>query len=151
VLTPLNLRLTDFQPNIRIKKTDNKTYIWDFIRKKWLVLQPEEHVRQLLIQYLIQEKQASLNRMAIEKAVQVNTMSQRYDLVVFNRNHQAFMLVECKAPSVSINADAFMQISRYNRVLKTPFLLVTNGLDTYCCQVNYALETIEFLNEIPVC
>lgn len=147
----VELQLLSFTQYLRTKQVRDKTYVWDVIRKKWLVLQPEELVRQLLVQYLIKERTASVSRMAIEKVVQVNTLQQRFDLVVYDRDFQPFMLIECKAPSIPISEDVFEQISRYNMALKTPYLLITNGLDSYCCKVNYDNQRIDFLDQVPFC
>jgi hypothetical protein len=147
----IDLQLQSFSQYLRTKQVWDKTYVWDVIRKKWLVLQPEELVRQLLVHYLINEKRASVSRMAIEKVVQVNTLQQRFDLVVYDRDFQPFMLIECKAPAIPISDDVFEQISRYNKALKTPYLLVTNGLDSYCCKVNYDDHRIDFMEQVPFC
>jgi hypothetical protein len=147
----IDLQLQSFSHYLRTKKVRDKVYVWDVIRKKWLVLQPEELVRQLLVHYLINERMASVSRMAIEKVVQVNTLHQRFDLVVYDRDFQPFMLIECKAPAIPISNDVFEQISRYNMALKTPYLLVTNGLDSYCCKVNYDNQGIDFMAQVPFC
>jgi hypothetical protein len=147
----IDLQLQSFSQYLRTKKVRDKTYVWDVIRKKWLVLQPEELVRQLLVHYLVNERMASVSRMAIEKVVKVNTLQQRFDLVVYDRYFQPFMLIECKAPAIPISAEVFEQISRYNIALKTPYLLVTNGLDSYCCKVNYDNQCIAFMEQVPFC
>ncbi len=123
--------------------------IFDPIRRKLLVLAPEEFVRQLLIQYLIQVKSYNPNRISVEKKVVFNQMPKRCDVLIYDKQMIPLMLVECKAAEVPITLAAFEQIARYNTPLRVPYLLVTNGLDTYCCEMDYKKETFTFLAEIP--
>jgi len=135
--------------NLIIKKEGATTKILDPIRKKLLVLTPEEFVRQLLIQYLIKEKSFNEHRIGIEKKVVFNKMPKRCDVLIYDKNMDPFMLVECKSAEVKVNQSTFEQIARYNYPLKVPYLLVTNGLATYCCKIDYNIEHFEFLSEIP--
>ena len=145
----IQLNLLDYRSNLKIKKEDNKRYLFDPIRKTYLVLTPEEMVRQLLILYLISERNISKNRLALEKALKVNKMTRRWDLMVYAQDMTPWLLVECKAPEVKITQSVFEQISAYNLTLRVPYLLVTNGMDTYCCEMDYEKETFRFLDAVP--
>lgn len=141
--------LTPYKSKLRLKKTEGKAYVFDFIRGKWLVLLPEELVRQLLILYLIEEKSYSKNSMAIERGIKVNNLSKRCDILLFDQNTKPLMLVECKAPEVKITQDVFRQIAIYNLSFEVDYLLVTNGIQTYCCKMDYIEKSWEFLKDIP--
>lgn len=145
----IQLNLLDYQSELKIKKEDGKRYLFDPIRKTYLVLTPEEMVRQLLIQYLLTERNISKNRLALEKALKVNTMTRRWDLLVYTKDMTPWLLVECKAPEVKITQSVFEQISAYNLTLRVPYLLVTNGIETYCCEMDYEGETFKFLEAVP--
>ena len=110
--------------------------IHDPIRRKYLVQTPEETVRQLTVQYLIEEKGYPQNRISVEKALKVNELTKRFDILVFERAMKPFLLVECKAPNIPISQDTFRQIAIYNMPLSVRFLMVTNGNDTYCCEMD---------------
>ncbi len=133
----------------RFKNSENKTYIFDVIRKKFVQLQAEEWVRQHLIWYLIHHKNYPLSLMNVEKKLQVNGLLKRYDLVVFKKTGDIHILAECKAPTVKITQDSFDQTARYNKVLNSNFLIVTNGLDHYYCQQLLQEEKYRFLKSIP--
>ncbi len=145
----IQLNLLDYQSELKIKKEDGKRYLFDPIRKTYLVLTPEEMVRQLLIQYLLAERNISKNRLALERALKVNTMTRRWDLMIYRQDMTPWLLVECKAPEVKITQSVFEQISAYNLTLRVPYLLVTNGIDTYCCEMDYEGETFKFLEAVP--
>ncbi len=145
----IQLNLLDYQSELKIKKEDGKRYLFDPIRKTYLVLTPEEMVRQLLIQYLLAERNISKNRLALERALKVNTMTRRWDLMIYRQDMTPWLLVECKAPEVKITQSVFEQISAYNLTLRVPYLLVTNGIDTYCCEMDYEGETFKFLEKVP--
>jgi len=89
------------------------------------------------------------NRIAVEKSLTINELPKRFDLLIYDKNTHPYLLVECKAPEVKINQKTFDQISQYNFQLKVPFLLVTNGITTYCCQMDYEKKTFEFISNIP--
>ena len=135
--------------SFRFKNSENNTHIFDVIRKKFVVLQPEEWVRQHCIQYLIQEKNYPISLINVEKVVLINGLKKRYDIVVFNPNGSLALVVECKAPEIKITQASFDQIARYNLTLKAPFLMVTNGLNHYFCTMNHNLESFEFLESLP--
>ena len=135
--------------NFRIKNSENNTYIFDVIRKKFVVLQPEEWVRQNCIQFLINEKNFPVNLINVEKVVRINGLNKRYDIIAYNSDGSIFLIVECKAPKVKISQSAFDQIARYNLTLKASYLMVTNGLNHYFCTIDHNLGIYNFLKELP--
>jgi hypothetical protein len=135
--------------SFRFKNSENKVSIFDSIRKKFVVLQPEEWVRQHCIQFLIKEKGYPISLINIEKELTINSLKKRYDIVVFNSDGTIHLIVECKAPKISINQSTFDQIARYNLELNATYLMVTNGLNHYYCQMDFELEKYQFLKDIP--
>ena len=141
------LNFSDY--SFRFKNSENKVSVFDEIRKKFIVLTPEEWVRIHVVQYLIQEKNYPKSLINVEKLIKINTISKRYDIVVYQPNGEIFLLIECKKPDVSINQLVFDQIARYNLTLKAKFLMVTNGLNHYFCQMDFEQERYVFLKDIP--
>lgn len=123
--------------------------IFDEVRKKYVALTPEEWVRQHFIMYLINQKQVPAGLIILEKKLIMNKMSRRPDILIHNRQGEAVMIVECKAPEVNITQDTFDQVARYNSVLSVQYLVVTNGLQHFCCQMDYKGNTYRFLEDIP--
>lgn len=141
------LNLPDYQ--FRLKQEDKKTKIFDSIRKKYVVLTPEEWVRQNLIEYLVQEKGYPKGLVAVETSLKHNGRARRSDILCYHNNNLPILLVECKAPEIKISQDTFDQISRYNIAYKVPFLLVSNGLTHFICQVDFETKTTMYLQEVP--
>lgn len=135
--------------SFRFKNSENKVSIFDEIRKKFILLTPEEWVRQHVVQFLLQDKKYPKSYINVEKLIKINDLSKRYDSVVFQPNGEIFLLIECKAPEVSISQQTFDQIARYNLVLKAKYLMVTNGLNHYFCQMDFENEKYVFLKELP--
>jgi Type I restriction enzyme R protein N terminus (HSDR_N) len=133
----------------RFKNSENKVAIFDEIRKKFIILTPEEWVRQHVTQYLLQEKKYPKSYINVEKLIKINDLTKRYDLVVFQPNGDLFLLVECKAPEVKISQQTFDQIARYNLTLKAKYLMVTNGLNHYFCEMDFENEKYVFLEQLP--
>lgn len=133
----------------RFKNSENALHIFDPIRKKFVVLQPEEWVRQHVLQFLLQDKGYPKSHISIEKLIRVNEMSRRYDLVVFRPDGAIAILVECKAPDQAITQATFDQIARYNLQMQADYLMVTNGLDHYFCRMDFDARRYEFLRELP--
>jgi hypothetical protein len=133
----------------RFKNSENKIAIFDIIRKKFILLTPEEWVRQHVVWFLIEEKKYPKSLVNVEKVITLNGLTKRYDIVVYNKNGGIEILVECKAPSVKIDQTTFDQIARYNMVLNANYLMVTNGLEQYYCQMDYINKKYSFLKEIP--
>ena len=141
------LNLPDYK--FRTKSEEGKTWIFDAIRKKFVVLTPEEWVRQNFIAYLNEEKKYPVSLMAVEKQIMVSGKQRRFDLVVYNRNGQPNLIVEFKAPSVKITQEAFDQVVRYNMVLKVKNVIVSNGLQHFACEIDYKNNSYRYLQEIP--
>jgi len=134
---------------LKIKLVEETTQVFDEVRKKYLVLTPEEWVRQHFIHYLNTEKNYPLGLMGVEKMVKYNGIQTRADIVLYNTEGKANIIVECKSPYVKIKQDTFNQIAKYNSQLKVKYLVVTNGMKHYCCKMDYDTSEIEFLEEIP--
>lgn len=133
----------------RFKNSENKIAIFDEIRKKFIILTPEEWVRQHVVHYLFAEKSYPKSWINVEKQIKMNGLTKRYDVVVFNPDGSIFLLVECKAPEIKISQQTFDQIARYNLALKAEYLMVTNGLEHYFCQMDFENERYHFLQELP--
>lgn len=135
--------------DFRFQKYQNKLRIFSQLRKKFIVLTPEEWVRQNCVMYLLHERNFSPQLMNEEKKVNVNGMSKRYDLLVYKPDGQIKLIVECKSPEVKLTQDSFDQIARYNLSLDAEYLMLTNGLNHYFCQLDYKKQTYIFLPELP--
>ena len=135
--------------SFRFKNSENKVSIFDSIRKKFILLTPEEWVRQNVVEFLLIEKKYPKSLINVEKTVKVNGMNKRYDVVVFNSDGSIFLLIECKAPEVKVDQKTFDQIARYNLILNAQYLMVTNGLNHYFCEMDFENEKYRFLKELP--
>lgn len=135
--------------SFRFKNSENKVSIFDSVRKKFILLTPEEWVRQHVVEFLLVEKKYPKSLINVEKIVKVNGMNKRYDIVVFNPDGSIFLLIECKAPEIKIDQKTFDQIARYNLSLNAQYLMVTNGLNHYFCQMDFENEKYTFLKELP--
>ena len=133
----------------RLKSNENKISIFDVIRKKFVILQPEEWVRQHCVHYLINEKHYPVSLINVEKELRINSITKRYDIVVFNNDGSIFLVVECKAAHKKIDQNTFDQIARYNMALDAEYLMITNGLAHYYCQMNSKEQRYQFLKDIP--
>ena len=133
----------------RFKNSENKVSIFDVIRKKFVILTPEEWVRQNVVRFLLDEKKYPKSYINVEKLIKINNLSKRYDIVVFQPNGKIFLLIECKAAEVPISQNTFNQIARYNMVLEAKYLMATNGLNHYFCQMDFENEKYLFLKELP--
>lgn len=142
-----SLNLPTYSFNIKLK--EQRKYIFDFIRKKYVLLTPEEWVRQNFLRFLVDEKKYPATLIAVEKEFKLNTLSKRSDAVVYNKSGIPVLIIECKAASVKIDQKVFDQIARYNIKLNVDFLVVTNGLDHYCCKIDFQNHTYSFLKGIP--
>ena len=134
---------------LKIKLVEETTQVFDEVRKKYFKLTPEEWVRQNFIHYLNKEKKYPFGLMGVEKMVKYNSLKTRADIVIWNRDGMPSVIVECKAPNVKITQDAFNQIAKYNYKLRVKYLVVTNGLQHFCCEMDYKNNKITFLEEIP--
>jgi len=141
----LNLPTYEF----RTTERNGKRMIYDPLRDRYVRLTPEEWVRQHFVQYLIQELDVPAGLMAIEASFQYQDQPRRADAIVHDRQGTPLLLVECKAPRVSIDQDAFDQGARYNIVLEAPYLVVTNGQTHYACAIDFENQTYSFLDDLP--
>ena len=134
----------------KIKKVDGeRKQIFDVIRKKYVVLQPEEWVRQNFAQFLICEKGYPASLMVFEYSLKYNGLSKRGDIVVFGNDGKPKLIVECKATGIEVNQEAFDQTAQYNMSLKLEYMVVTNGMNHYCCKIDHLDNSYAFLPEIP--
>ena len=143
----LSLNLPKYET--KICERDGKLQIFDPLRKCHVALTPEEWVRQHFVNFLIESRGFPATLMANEVAITVNGMKRRCDTVVYDRQLQPRVIVEYKAPTVKITKEVFAQISRYNLTLKVDYLIVSNGLQHYCCRMDYTNNSYSFLQEIP--
>ncbi|MBS1575584.1 MAG: type I restriction enzyme HsdR N-terminal domain-containing protein [Bacteroidetes bacterium] len=119
------------EPTFRIKEENEETFIFDPIRKQWLVLTDEEWVRQNFIQYLVQGLKYPASLIAIEKEIYLGELKKRFDILIYNSHHQPWMLIECKSPHTKIDMPVLEQILRYGISVPADFLVITNGNNTY--------------------
>ena len=138
-------------PKIEVKITSNngKYAIFDVLRRRYVALTPEEWVRQHFVHYLIHHKGYPQSLMANEVQVALNGTKKRCDTVLYQRDLSARMIIEYKAPDVEITQAVFDQITRYNIVLKVEYLIVSNGINHYCCRIDYSTLKYTFLPDIP--
>lgn len=144
-LVQLNLPTYDYQ----VKRTADGDKIFDCLRHKFVVLTPEEWVRQHFTSFLVKHKGYPASLMANEISLSLNGTSRRCDTVVYDRTGKPLIIVEYKANTVEITQKVFDQIVRYNMVLKARYLIVSNGMKHYCCRIDYDNHTYHFLQEIP--
>lgn len=142
---PLNLPPHPFQLQVE----DDQVYIFDELRKKHLLVTPEEWVRQHWIQHLINQKGYPKALIQSEGGLTLNTLKKRTDLVVFNNVGKRMLIAEFKAPTIKVSQNVFDQIARYNMIHQVPFLLVSNGLEHYYCKIDFDNSTYSFLEELP--
>ena len=135
--------------NFTYKKINNQDYVLDIIRKKYIKLTPEEWVRQHVVHFLIEERNYPKSLIRLEVSMILHGQPKRADIVCYNSQNQAILVVECKAPEVSIKQDVFEQISHYNLELQAPYLLVTNGKKHAMCFIDLEKKTYDFITEIP--
>ena len=133
----------------RLKNRNNKSYIFDIIRKKFILLTPEEWVRQHVINYLINHR-VSKNHINVERKIVINKLTKRFDVVVFKRDGSVKLLVECKAPNIKIDQKVFDQISIYNKSLSAEFMMITNGLVHFFFKINNSTKTYNYIKEFPL-
>ena len=135
--------------NANIKSDNGRNLIFDVLRGKYVALTPEEWVRQNFVQYLINYKNYSRSLMNNEIPLRLNGTSKRCDTVVFSNTAVPKMIIEYKAPEIKITQKVFNQINRYNMVLKVDYLVVSNGLNHYCCKMDYENQGYIFLEDVP--
>jgi len=135
--------------SLKIRNRGGKNFIFDSFRKKEILLTPEEWVRQNFLQYMVREKDFPASLISVEMSFRLNKLVKRGDIVAFGRDGTPLLLVECKASSINISQSTFDQIARYNMSLKVEYLIVTNGLQHFCCKMDFENKTYDFLESIP--
>lgn len=139
-------RVTFSSYNFRRELRGGEEYIFDELRKKWVLLTGEEWVRQHILHYLVYDKGYSPSLIAVERGIELNGLRKRFDIVVFDSTGSPKMIIECKAPNEVLNEKVFEQIARYNMSLKVDYLWVTNGKYNYCCNLKAGGQ---LLDEVP--
>lgn len=142
-------RLNFPEVSLKVKYQNLKPFVFDSIRRKWLVLTPEEWVRQHLVNYLITNKNYPVSLMSLEAGLKYNALSKRTDLLVYNKLGNPLIVFECKASDVAINQKVIEQISVYNKTIGATYLCVSNGLKHYCWTFNQTENNFTFLAQIP--
>lgn len=146
------MQALNFPPyRFKAQNSSDGPKIWCAIRQKFLSLTPEEWVRQHVIAWLINDQNIPKVRIQVEKKIPSNGTIKRYDIAVYLPSGKLWLLVECKAPQVAITQNVFDQIARYNLVVDSHYLMVTNGLTHYFCRLDYHLSTYHFLPQLPAC
>ena len=118
-------------PNFRVKDEANKKWLFDSFRKKWVVLTPEEWVRQNFLHYLTQKLNYPASLIALEKELEIGAVKRRFDILVYNNNHQPWLMVECKSMDVELDANVLEQIIQYNMGIPVQHLIITNGVNCF--------------------
>jgi len=134
---------------IAVKNDKGKPLILDIIRKRFVILTPEEWVRQHFIHFLINEKKVPATLIAVEKSLRLYRLGKRTDIVVYDNKLQPLLIIECKAPEIKITQETFDQIARYNMTINARYLIVTNGLQHYTCFIDHKKQAYTFLSDIP--
>ena len=145
LLLPLNLPPYPF----KITDANGQLTLFDVIRKRDIIITPEEWVRQHFVQYLIHQKHYPKALIKLEGGHKLLGMARRSDIVVFDTEGKKILLVECKAPSIQIDQKTFDQVARYNMVHKVKLLAVTNGLEHHYCRIDFQQNTYRFIKELP--
>ena len=141
------LNLPEF--DYKLKKADGKVWIFDVIRKKYIVLTPEEWVRQHVVHYLLADRKYPRSLIKVEGGLVYNQLQKRTDIVVFDRQGKPWMIVECKSPALPVSVATLTQASVYNSALQAEYLAVTNGLIHFCARVDWQLRTTVLLPDFP--
>ena len=138
-------------PPYPIKKQEKgeKRQIFDFLRRKWVALTPEEWVRQHFTHFLVEHKNYPQALLANEVELRIGEKRLRCDTLLYNKELRPRMIIEYKAPTIQIQQKTFDQISVYNLLLKVDYLVVSNGLSHYCCKMDYERQSYQFLEDIP--
>ncbi len=131
----------------KIKKENNKELIFDGIRKRWVILTPEEWVRQNFLNYLTQTKAYPASLIAVEKEIKLGDLKKRFDIVVYDRDWKPWMIIECKEMNVVLDKKVLDQALRYNITLQVPYLVITNGI--YCMAIAFENNSMIELDELP--
>jgi len=141
------LNLPQFEVNI--KEDNGKLFIYDCIRKKYILLTPEEWVRQHFLNLLIQHYKYPKSLIKVESGLRYNQLLKRSDIIIYDRNGNPYILIECKTSELKLNQSGFNQVSVYNKTINAKYLVLTNGLKTFCCKIESENGTYEYVNDLP--
>ena len=141
----IKIEYPPYQPNI--KNEEDKEFIFDEVRKRWIVLTPEEWVRQNFLQYLIQIKKYPASLIAVEKEIKLGDLKKRFDIVVYDRDAKPWMIIECKEMKVGLDKTVLDQVLRYNITLQVPYLVITNG--SYCMAIMFKKGKMIEMDAMP--
>lgn len=133
---------------LKIKTENNIRFVWDIVRKKWILLTPEEYVRQALLHYFVDNMQYPSGLLAVEKQLKYGSLSKRYDIIVYDRNQKPWLLVECKAPEVAINQNTLHQLLQYHSQIPCPYWLLSNGATSHCANAS-DINNIYWMEDLP--
>ena len=136
--------------NLKVEEIDSKKYIFDFTRKKNLILTPEEWVRQNIVSHLINDLNYPKGLIKTESSIKYNNLKKRSDIIVRDRSMGFYLLVECKSYNLKINKNFFKQVSIYNKVYNSRYIMISNGIDHYVCEFFSKKKEYKFLKSIPV-
>lgn len=137
------------EQNIEVKSINSKNYIFDLIRKKHLVLTPEEWVRQNLVSYFINDLHYPKGLIKTESSLKYNNLKKRSDILIYNNDMTHYMIVECKSYKMKLNKSHLNQSAMYNKIYRSRYLMVSNGMEHIVCEYDWENETFKFLNSIP--
>ena len=143
------LNFPSYKFRIDADQAGQSSKIFDIVRRKFVMLTPEEWVRQHLLHYLVSEKKFPRSLIGVEKSVKVNGLARRTDVLVYNNVMKKVLLAECKSPSVKITQKVFDQAARYNLSVDVKYFVLTNGMQTICCILNHEMKRYDFLKEVP--
>lgn len=141
------LNLPEYE--LKLTKDGDKFFVFDSLRKKHIQLTPEEWVRQNFIEFLLNDKKFPKGLISVESKITLNGLTKRTDILVHSRDAKPLLIVECKSSDVKITQEVFDQIARYNMVLHVKYLVLTNGLQHYCCQIDHINQKYNFIKDIP--
>ena len=144
-MVELNIPIQD----IDIKKIESKNYIFDLIRKKYLILTPEEWVRQNLVRYFINDLNYPKGLIKTESSLKYNNLKKRSDILIFNNDMTHFLVVECKSYKLKLNKSHISQSAMYNKIYKSKYVMISNGLDHIVCKYDWNNDSFEFMKSIP--
>lgn len=143
------MNLLEYTEHLTRKSVDNTVHVLCHVRKKWMVLTPEETVRQLLIHFMINECSVPIAKIAVERKIQVDKRTRRFDILVYDHVLKPLLLVECKSIHTKLNQQVMEQISHYNSSLKVAYLLVSNGLENYLFKMDYKQRKYTDILDFP--
>ena len=141
----IKINYPPYQP--KIKTTAGKEFIFDDIRKRWVIFTPEEWVRQNFLQYLVIIKKYPATLIAVEKVIELGDLKKRFDIVLYDNNHHPWMIIECKEMSVALDTKVLDQVLRYNVTMQVPYLVITNG--SYCYAFQIADGQMKAIDNLP--